>query len=113
MTAIPFPCLLNHLDEHFSGLSRIPYFSQEGHMGSERYRSVYHSRSSSGSIYPRLNGAAFADGRCPRPCAGAESSSCLETLFQACIRREFPRSRKRGLSGDREGRIHVAAIPLA
>jgi hypothetical protein len=29
-------------------------------------------------------------------------------LFQACIRHEFPSSRKRGLSGDREGRIHVA-----
>jgi len=50
-------------------------------------------------------------GGCPRVSAGAESSFCFETLLQACIRREFPSSRKRGLSGDREGLIHVAAIP--
>ena len=35
------------------------------------------------------------------------------TLSPVRIRREFPRSRNRGLSGNREGRIHVAAIPLA
>jgi hypothetical protein len=36
-----------------------------------------------------------------------------ETSSQACIRRTFPSARNRGLSGNREGRIHVAAIPAA
>jgi hypothetical protein len=55
---------------------------------------------------PRLTGAAFTDGR-----LSTRMCRC-RTLLQACIRCEFPSSRKRGLSGDREGRIHVAAIPF-
>ena len=34
-----------------------------------------------------------------------------EKSSQVGIRLEFPSSRKRGLSGNGEGRIHVAAIP--
>ena len=52
-------------------------------------------------------------GRDERRTRAALTGTVFFTLSCVCIRGEFPSSRKRGLSGDREGRVHVAAIPLA